>query len=83
VNERPCRKCGMKIAFAEGPNGKQIPLQKIRNVYYIAADDAEARARALDPRATADDGMRYDAGQLYVSHFETCPNAAEFSRGRE
>ena len=65
---RPCRACGMKIQFEMGPNDRPIPLQRVRTVYIF--DDGPG-VRKL----TVDDDLA-----LYVSHFETCPKAAEFSR---
>jgi hypothetical protein len=60
----PCRGCGMKIEFVTTPNGKQIPLQRVRTVY--AMENGAATRLSL-------------AG-VYISHFETCPKADSFSR---
>ena len=64
----------MKIRFVEGPNGRQIPLQKVRNVYVVHGD----KAQAMEPDMAEGSGKP----QRFVSHFETCPNASAFSRGR-
>lgn len=66
--ERPCRRCGMPIRFIEGPNGKSIPAQRVRVVYVLAG--SLFAERKLEAR---------ELGETYVSHFETCPHASEFS----
>ena len=68
---RPCKKCGIKIHFIKGPSGNIIPMQQVRTVYFV--DDNKVRS------ATAK-GFSTDA--MYVSHFETCPNASSFSKGK-
>lgn len=64
---RPCRKCGMTIEFIEGPNGKAIPAQRIKVVYVRSA--GKLAKVAVE-------------GDVFVNHFETCPSASSFSRGR-
>lgn len=66
VQVRPCKRCGMRIEFHVGPNGKPIPLQRIRTLYWVRDGRAVKHDAAGEP--------------FYVSHFETCPNAGEFSR---
>lgn len=72
VEKRPCKACGMPIEIHHGPNGKPLPLQRIRTFY--ALDDAlhggAVRRLELAPGV--------EAG--FVSHFETCPSAKQFSR---
>lgn len=75
MSARPCRRCGMTIEFIEGPNGKNIPAQKVRTVYYR---NERMRLSKLD--TDGDDGMELTT---YVSHFETCPKAADFSGSRQ
>ena len=70
---RACRKCGMKIEFRVGPNGKILPLQRVRSVYVLDQGGQVDNANAAHAGAEA----------IYVSHFETCPNASDFSRGRK
>ena len=70
MSEVPCRGCGMKIEFVKSATtGKAIPLQRIRRIYSVVADEAQ-QVTELD-------------GVLFVSHFETCPQAASFSRPRK
>jgi len=66
---RPCKRCGMKITFIRNAEtGGNIPAQPIRTAYALDAD-GELNKGDL-PRGSA----------LFVSHFETCPNAKEFRR---
>lgn len=71
---RPCRGCGMTIEQIVGPNGKPIPAQKVRTVYVARTDlVGERELEKLESVA---------GSEVYVSHFETCPNANDFSRRR-
>jgi hypothetical protein len=63
----------MKIEMIVGPNGKAIPAQRIRTVY------AREEDRLSKIEFSNDNGERFP---LYVSHFETCPYAKDFSRSR-
>lgn len=62
----------MSIEFRHGPDSKLIPLQKVRTVYALQDELHGGRVVkvASPPEVEA----------YYVSHFETCPNAGEFSR---
>ena len=71
---RPCKRCGMKIEMIEGPNGKAIPAQRVRVVY------DRVKTESGETLVKLDFGGAEMA--LYVSHFETCPNAKDFSKGR-
>ena len=56
----------------QGPKGKYIPVQQVRKVYKLASELPGLESEpVLEEAAT---------GTLFVSHFETCPDAAEFSR---
>lgn len=68
---RDCQRCGMPIEFINGPSGRPLPAQKIRTVYRLL--DTEGGRRLQKKEGAAEE-------MLYVSHFETCPNADEFSR---
>jgi hypothetical protein len=65
----------MTIEMIVGPNGKAIPAQKIRTVYALVEEDGKRRLSKIefegDPRPT------------YVSHYETCPYASEFSKRKK
>lgn len=71
----PCRGCGKPIVFVailrdDGLNG-QIPLDPRPPVYQITLSDQDGTPKEAVRLRTA-----------YVSHFATCPQAAEFSGGR-
>lgn len=65
-----CKRCGRSIVFAETGTGAQIPLDARVTIYIVqpSGDGLKAK-RAVD----RDDAV------LLVSHFATCPFAAEFS----
>lgn len=67
--KRPCRRCGLPIELRLGPNGRVIPLSRVRTVYLLAGEEL---VKLGDERAAPP--------VTYVSHFETCPYAREFSR---
>ncbi len=76
MSARPCDACGASIEFIEGPNGRPIPVQKIRTVYRIPTGQPVGAPALVKAEIAEVD----DPGWLYVSHFETCPDAARFSR---
>lgn len=61
----------MRIEFADGPNGRPIPLQRVRSVYWVRGGKAV--------RTEPDEG----AGSFFVSHWETCPRAEAIKAERE
>jgi hypothetical protein len=73
---RPCKACGMKITGIIGPNGNVIPAQRIKTLYRLDREGNALTLRKIDTIAG-------DKLEGYVSHFETCPNAADFSRTRK
>lgn len=83
-NPRPCRMCGMSITMIEGPNpGKIIPGQAIRTVYVRDGDKLRKvdLLRLLQEEAERQGEAPPESVEIFVSHFETCPNASEFSGG--
>jgi hypothetical protein len=62
----------MKIEMLEGPNGKMIPAQKIRTVYVL--QESTGKLETTRPLG---------GGSTYVSHFETCPKASSFTKGKK
>lgn len=68
-----CRGCGMTIEFIKNPNGngKWLPLQRVRSAYVL--EESGHRKVTLAPTTKA----------IFVSHFETCPSADEFTRKRD
>lgn len=73
MSERPCRSCRAPIRMIKGPGGHYIPAQKVRTVYQVhpALPGFEDQPAVLE---------RVMTGELYVSHFETCPDASDHSR---
>jgi hypothetical protein len=69
VSDRPCKRCRAPLYFATSPTNRTLPLQAVRNVYVIELDDhGVAQAKPLE------------RGRYYVSHYETCPYASEFTK---
>lgn len=72
-----CRACGAKIEFITGPSGKTIPAQRVRSVYFLKS---KGRDDAIVTHLERAEGFSDE--RLYISHFETCPDASRFSRKR-
>jgi hypothetical protein len=70
-----CRSCGAPILWAETTNGKLMPL------------DAEPTGKGLVIERSGISKANADAvvfsRDVYVSHFATCPNAAQHRKTRE
>lgn len=75
-NPVPCQKCRMKIEFIVGPNGNVIPMQKVKSVYYRQGPE-DPLVKMGPPQAPYE-----GKPELFVNHFETCPEASHFSRRR-
>lgn len=75
-----CRSCDADIVWVTLPSGKHCPLdpQPVPggNVVLVGPRDAggEQQARTLSRDELSGDGWQ---GARYVTHFKTCPNAAE------
>lgn len=67
---RRCKKCSVMIKFVKGKNGKMIPLDTQAVTYIIRKD--------LLNQEFAD-----VAEGAFVSHFNTCPNANDFSGSKK
>jgi hypothetical protein len=63
-----CQSCGAEIVWAETEAGRKIPLDAVPEKRFVIADAPLSRARVAVMQPT------------YVSHFATCPNAAEHRR---
>jgi hypothetical protein len=63
-----CRRCEAVFYLVRGPKGKFIPVQKVTQLYKA--------------QRTADGFELVKTGQglYYISHFQTCPYAHEFSQ---
>jgi len=63
-------RCNAKIIWAVTDNGSKIPLTPLRTLYYVHVENLdEVQAKKID---------RQGGSQVYVSHFETCPDANKF-----
>lgn len=70
-----CRACKAEIEFIEGPSGRPIPAQKVTAIY-VEEEDGHGKRRLVRVSVP-------DAGPVYwISHFQTCPEAGKFSKGR-
>ncbi len=79
--EKRCS-CGADIVMARDENGKWQPLDSEipdgAKVYFaLDVSDSEALAHRLLPEDVRD---ALTLGELFCSHFETCPNADKFSQ---
>lgn len=74
--ERACRRCGVKIKFITGPKGRLVPVQRVKQVYNLVENEGE-EPKLIGIGAWLQES--YPRGGMWVSHFETCPYATEFS----
>jgi hypothetical protein len=73
---RACSGCGLSITIVAGPNGKPIPLQRVRRLYRILESEGTAELVQVA-------GEVFEGEVFGISHFEGCPKASEFSRRGE
>ena len=78
-----CSSCGRAIIWTVSSYGARLPLDaRPVTVYEIEEDDGQVNA--LNLKDQIDDlwpGVK--RAKLYVSHFLTCPNADEHSKGKK
>ena len=76
-----CRSCGAEILWARTVAGKAIPLdaepRPDGNVRIAPIGGIDAALVLTDP---AERAAAQIEGPVYVTHFATCPNAAEHRR---
>lgn len=71
----PCKGCGAPLVWAVNPaTGKRVPLDA-RSVVYQLVEQLQVGA---EPKLEAIRKPNH-----FVSHFQTCPKAAEFSRSKK
>lgn len=64
-----CKSCQREIRWGKTRRGKAIPLERVSNVYTL---DTDGEAHIVGHK-----------GDVYISHFVTCPKANHWSgRGR-
>jgi len=64
---QPCRACNEPLIFALSDGGKWMPFNA-------------KPLRAFNLRQAEDGKWHATATMVYVSHFATCPNAADFRK---
>ena len=69
-----CKGCHKPIVWGMTADGTKVPLDPQPPVYAVRQTErmADGTVRIL----------RLDKDEAMVSHFSTCPNASQFSRGR-
>ena len=76
-----CRSCDAEVLWARTPQDKAIPIdpEPVEGGNIVLHDPVPGRPRTCHfvGRGTPSDGPRY------VSHFTTCPNAAQHRRPRK
>lgn len=68
-----CRSCQRAIIWTTSPSGAQLPLDARPAVAYFIQPEGE-RLRAVP-------SLDVSQAKAYVSHFLTCPFAAQHSKG--
>jgi len=74
-----CRGCGREIVWGRTVEGKPIPLDPRPPIYLVTRQDGKM-ALCAQVREGKRDGVL--SGHM-VSHFATCPKAADFSGSRK
>lgn len=84
-----CSTCGRAIIWAITPTGARLPLDaRHATFYYLDGDDVPPNAIPLTAEVMRGPKDLFGAAapetpHVYVSHFLTCPQAAEHSRARK
>jgi hypothetical protein len=68
--------------FIKGPVGRPIPAQRVRVIYAVYPD--ELQLPGMDGEAGEVTLTKIhpppENAELYISHFETCPDASRYRR---
>lgn len=80
-----CRGCGASIVWLQTANGKMIPCDPELVTYW---ERAKAPGKVITPNGEViscvfEGDPQKATGVGYVSHFATCPKAADFKRVRK
>lgn len=84
-----CSSCGRAIIWATSPSGARLPLDARPAVMYYIDNATPPNAVAVtahviaQPKDMFDEEQVLEAPRTYVSHFLTCPNAADHSKARK
>lgn len=86
MEKATCSSCGRQIIWTISPAGARLPLDaRPVTVYGIDSTESlriEGLPRAVRARSVySADAMLELPGPIYISHFLTCPEAAQYSRG--
>jgi hypothetical protein len=73
LTQKPCKGCGAPVLWVR-VDCKAIPLDPRPAVYMLLDGLSEVTADRAN-------GGPPSGGKCYVTHFATCPNVSEFSRG--
>lgn len=90
VEPKPCRSCGAPMIWTTTEKGKKMPVdadpvEAERGFRLVDADGVpvDLSAEAVEEPLTAMFTVNPEPGeQLYVSHFGTCPDAAQHRKPR-
>lgn len=81
-----CTSCGQEIIWATSPNGKRLPVDA-RSAGELEAAGVKVPATLYriegpgkTPNAVKADKSA-ERGRVFASHFATCPNAGQHSKG--
>lgn len=83
-----CRSCGAQVLWVLTGNGKRMPLDATPsaagNMFVFTPDNPDA---ALIAESTTSTSARASAARVedrprFLSHFATCPNAAQHRKAR-
>lgn len=73
---QPCSTCARPMFFAQGPNGKPIPLDAKAVVYTADLVQVTGKSGGVETVPACE-----PVEDAFVSHFATCPDASKHSRG--
>ena len=78
-----CKGCGARIIWLQTTNGKMLPCNP-SPVGYREREGARGKVMTQGGRVVSCDFTNEPGAETgYIPHFATCPNAADFKRGRK
>ena len=76
-----CDGCPKQIVWGRLPNGQSVPLDPVAATYLVRPSSRGPEATRLNAHDDSARAALGFTGEVMVSHFATCPNADQFSRG--